>query len=54
MTLAEAVETLRDYCHAMECAKCVFHELEEKWEYCTLSGLPIDWKIPTDAKETKE
>lgn len=48
MTLAEAVETLRTYCHAMECAECVFNELEENWEYCTLTGLPIDWKTPTE------
>ena len=48
MTLAEAVETLRTYCHAMECANCVFNDSEAIWESCTFRAIPIDWKIPTE------
>lgn len=44
MTLAEAVETIKTYCRAEKCDKCVFG----KGEYCDLGEVPIDWKTPIE------
>ena len=53
MTLAEAVETLKRYCHERGCEECLFCEVfildgGEEINDCALDRDPENWKTPTE------
>ena len=46
MTLAEAVETIREYCERQDkCKNCVF---SDSFTNCVLEARPSCWGIPTE------
>lgn len=51
MTLAEAVETIRNYCSKTGCKDCVFvkkHNTDVGFWGCKLDELPCEWKMPPE------
>ena len=49
MTLAEAVETVKEYCEKNECASCLFGVDGRFFRFCgLLRREPCQWQTPTE------